>query len=177
VFWLLPLLWAVGGAFAAVASEVARAERPALVTLARLLFALALGVELLGSAAAFAAADSNAEVGYHGSHTRWLVYALGGGVPLTLLSGFLVRRGFAGLRQKVVLAVATLAAAGLYIAFPYAYAAPGVPLHGLALWAHRHHLLAAVVLVTPTALLLLMELSRGRLRRGHGHLAPGSSHG
>ena len=79
-----------------------------------------------------------------------------GGIPLALVSGLAVRRGYAG--HRLALAAATLTTAALYVVFPLAFIPATQPLTGLGRWVHVHHLLGIAILLIPTLFLLANEL-------------------
>jgi len=93
------------------------------------------------------------------SRSLWWFTVIAAGIPLALVSGLAVRRGYRG-GHRVVLATATLITAGLYVVFPLAFVPVGKPLTGLALWAHEHHVLGLAILLVPTVVLLVDELWR-----------------
>ena len=148
-------LWLAGGAPAAVLGEVMRADNPRIARAGRIAFALLLGVDLL-LAAAFLSIGADAPSA-HMTRSLWWVTIILAGVPLALVSGLAVRRGYTG--HRLVLAVATLATAVLYLAFPLAFTARDDPsLTGLGRFAHDHHVLGVAILLIPTLILLVDEL-------------------
>lgn len=88
-----------------------------------------------------------------------MVHGHRAGIPLALVSGLAVRRGYTG-RHRLVLAVATLITAGLYVVFPLGFVPFGHKLTGLARWEHEHHLLGLAILLIPTLILLADEVRR-----------------
>ncbi|MGH3053845.1 MAG: hypothetical protein ACRDL7_02585, partial [Gaiellaceae bacterium] len=87
----------------------------------------------------------------------WWFTIVAAGVPLALVSGLAVRRGYIG--HLVVLAVATLTTAALYLAFPLGFTPKSQPrLTGLGRFEHDHHLLGIGILLIPTLILLANEL-------------------
>ena len=150
-------IWIVGGFPAAVLSEVVRSESPRTARVGRIAFALVLWVDLLiGALVLSIGADAPTSPM---SRELWWVTVIAAGIPLALVSGFAVRRGYSG-SHRVVLAVASLLTAGLYVAFPLGFVPFGHKLTGLALWEHDHHLLGLAILLIPTLLLLADELRR-----------------
>jgi hypothetical protein len=152
--WLFVVLWIAGGVPAAVLGEVVRAESPRTRRRGRIAFALLLGFDLVLAAVVLAiGADTST-----GSMTRgiwWLTIALGG-IPLALVSGLAVRRGYAG--HRLALASATLTTAALYVVFPLSFVPSGKPLTGLGRWDHDHRALGIAILFIPTLILLATEL-------------------
>jgi hypothetical protein len=157
---LFVLLWFAGGIPVAILSEVVRAESPRLARAARIAFALLLGVDLLLAALAFSAGNSNPDARFHATRSIWWLTVVAGGIPLALVSGRAVRRGYVG--HRLVLAGATLLTAALYLAFPFGYVPAGDKLTGLGRFAHEHHALGIVILLLPTLILLADELRRKR---------------
>jgi|SRR3954451_4593195 hypothetical protein len=148
-------LWVLGGFPAAVLGEVVRADSPRVARAGRIGFALLLGVDLL-LAALILAVGADAPSSHMTTGLWWFTIAVAG-VPLALVSGLAVRRGYAGHRS--VLAVATLTTAALYVVFPLAFVPLTAPkLTGLGLFAHDHHLLGVALLLIPTLILLVDEL-------------------
>ena len=154
------LLWLIGGIPAAVLSEVVQSERPGLARAARVAFAVVLGIDLLAAAAAFAIGNSNPDSALRATRSIWWLTVIAGGIPLALVSGVAVRRGYC--RHRVVLAVATTTTAALYVAFPFGFVPRGRRLRGLPRFEHEHHALDILVLVTPTLMLLASEVWRQR---------------
>jgi hypothetical protein len=150
-------LWIVGGFPAAILSEVVRAESPRIARVGRIAFALLLGVDLL-LAALFFSVGADAPTA-HMTRSLWWVTIVLAGVPLALVSGLAVRRGYPG-HHRVKLAVATLTTAALYFAFPLGFFPATQPkLTGLGRWEHDHHALGIAILLIPTLILLADELS------------------
>lgn len=150
-------IWILGGFPAAVLSEVVRSESPRTARVGRIAFALVLWVDLLIAALVLSiGADAPTSPK---SRELWWVTVIGAGIPLALVSGYAVRRGYTG-SHRVVLAVASLLTAGLYVAFPLGFVPIGHKLTGLALWVHDHHLLGLAILLIPTLILLADELRR-----------------
>lgn len=156
---LFVLLWFAGGVPLAILSEVVKADSPRLVRVARIAFALLLAGDLVLAALFFSVGNSNPDSHLHATRGIWWVTIVLGGIPLALVSGFAVRRGFTG--HRVVLAVATLITAGLYLAFPFGFIAAGKPLTGLGRWEHDHYALDLVILFVPCLILLANELRGG----------------
>lgn len=161
-------MWVVGGFPAAVLSGVVRAESPRIARTGRIAFAFLLGVDLLFAAVIVSiGADSPTA---HMTRGLWWATIVLAGVPLALVSGFGVRRGYSGYRRLPLL-VATLMTAGLYVVFPLAFTPATDPLPtGFGLWVHEHHLLGVAVLLIPTLILLVNEF-RWRQEEAPG-LAP-----
>jgi hypothetical protein len=153
-------LWLAGGPPAAVLGEIVRAESPRIARAGRIAFALLLGGDLLLAAVFLSVGNDAATV--HATRSIWWLTVVLGGIPLALVSGLAVRRGYAG--HRPVLAVAVLATALLYLAFPLSYipATQPLPQHGLARFAHDHHWLDIAILLIPTLILLADELRRRR---------------
>jgi hypothetical protein len=150
-------IWIIGGFPAAILSEVVRAESPRTARVGRVAFALVLWVDLLIAALMLSVgADAPSSPM---SRELWWVTVVGAGIPLALVSGYAVRRGYTG-SHRVVHAAASLLTAGLYVALPLGFVPFGHKLTGLALWVHDHHLLGLAILLVPTLLLLADELRR-----------------
>jgi hypothetical protein len=152
--WLFVVLWIAGGVPAAVLGEVVRAASPRTRRAGRIAFAFLLAFDLLLAATVLAAGPDTST----GNMTRslwWLTIILGG-IPLALVSGLAVRRGYAG--HRLALAAATLTTAALYVVFPLGFIAATRPLTGLGRWAHDHHALGIAILFIPTLILLATEL-------------------
>jgi hypothetical protein len=150
-------LWVIGGVPAAILGEVVRADNPKVARVGRIAFAFLLWIDLLVAAVALsvgADAPTNPM-----SRSLWWFTVIAAGIPLALVSGLAVRRGYRGGR-RVVLATATLITAGLYVVFPLAFVPVNKPLTGLALWAHEHHVLGLAILFIPTLVLLVDEFGR-----------------
>jgi len=152
--WLFVGLWIAGGIPAVVLGEVVRAESPRTRRAGRIAFAFLLGIDLL-LAALVLAVGADAPTSPM-SLSLWWFTIIVGGIPLALVSGLAVRRGYAG--RRVVLAAATLTTAALYVVFPLAFIPVGHPLTGLGRWVHDHHLLGIAILLIPTLILLANEL-------------------
>jgi hypothetical protein len=153
---LVVWLWILGGAPAAVLGEVVQAESPRTRRAGRIAFALLLGFDLL-LAAVILAVGADAPTA-HMTRSLWWFTVIAGGIPLALVSGLAVRRGYAG--HRLVLAVATLTTAALWVVFPLAFipATQLRPPTGLARWVHEHHALGIAILFIPTLILLANEL-------------------
>jgi hypothetical protein len=152
--WLFVGLWIAGGIPAVVLGEVVRAESPRTRRAGRIAFAFLLGIDLL-LAALVLAVGADAPTSPM-SLSLWWFTIIVGGIPLALVSGLAVRRGYAG--HRLVLAAATLATAALYVVFPLAFIPVGQPLTGLGRWVHDNHLLGIAILLIPTLILLANEL-------------------
>jgi hypothetical protein len=165
---LFVLLWIVGGLPAATLGEVVRADSPRIRRVGRTAFALLLGFDLLLAAAVFAVgADAPTA---HMTRSLWWFTIIAAGIPLALVSGLAVRPAYTG-RHLSALALATLATAALYVAFPLGFnSVQQGSLTGLGRWEHDHHLLGIAILLIPTLILLADELSR----RGEAEDAPES---
>ena len=149
-------LWIVGGLPAAVLGEVVRADNPRIARAARIAFAFLLGADLLLAAVIFSVGQDAATS--HMTRSLWWFTVAVAGVPLALVSGFAVRRGYPG-RRRVALLVATLTTAALYLAFPLGFFPRNHPqLSGLGLWEHEHRGLGIAILLIPTLILLVNEL-------------------
>jgi hypothetical protein len=147
-------LWIAGGIPAVVLGEVVQAESPRTRRAGRIAFALLLGVDLL-LAGVVLAVGADAPTA-HMTRGLWWFTIIVSGIPLALVSGLAVRRGYAG--HRIVLAAATLTTAALYVVFPFAFIPATEPLTGLGLWVHDHHLLGITILFIPTLILLANEL-------------------
>ena len=152
--WLFVGFWIAGGIPAAILGEVVRAESPRTRRAGRIAFAFLLGIDLL-LAALVLAVGADAPTSPM-TRSLWWFTIIVGGIPLALVSGLAVRRGYAG--HRLVLAAATLATAALYVVFPLAFIPVGEPLTGLGRWVHDHHLLGLAILFIPTLILLANEL-------------------
>lgn len=151
-------LWVIGGFPAAVLGEVVQADNSRVVRVGRIAFAFLLWVDLLVAAVVFSVgADAPTSPM---SRSLWWFTVIAAGIPLALVSGFAVRRGYTG-RHRPVLAVATLLTAAFYVVFPLGFVPVNQPkLTGLALFEHEHHVLGLAILLIPTLILLADELSR-----------------
>jgi hypothetical protein len=149
-------LWIVGGLPAAVLGEVVRADNPRIARAARIAFAFLLGADLLLAAVIFSIGQDAATS--HMTRSLWWFTVAVAGIPLALVSGFAVRRGYPG-RRRLALLVATLTTAALYLAFPLGFFPLSHPqLTGLGLWEHEHRALGIAILLLPTLILLANEL-------------------
>ena len=158
-------LWIVGGSAAAILGAVLRTDNPRIARAARIAFALLLGVDLLLAAVVFSVGADNPTV--HMTRSLWWFTVAVAGVPLALVSGLAVRRGYPG-HHRVALVVATLTTAVLYLAFPLGFFPATQPrLTGLGRWEHDHHALGIAILLIPTLILLVDEL------RWKGEMTPG----
>jgi hypothetical protein len=147
-------LWIAGGMPAGILGEVVQADSPRTRRAGRIAFAFLLGIDLLLAALVLAVgADAPTS---HMTRGLWWFTIIVAGIPLALVSGLAVRRGYAG--RRVVLAAATLTTAALYVVFPFAFIPVGQPLTGLGRWVHEHHLLGIAILLIPTLILLANEL-------------------
>jgi hypothetical protein len=147
-------LWILGGAPAVVLGEVVRAESPRTRRAGRIAFAFLLAFDLLLAAGVFALVGDSPTA--HMTGSLWWFTIIAGGIPLALVSGLAVRRGYAG--HRVVLAFATFITASLYVVFPFAFTPETQPLTGLGRWVHEHHVLGIAILFIPTLILLANEL-------------------
>jgi hypothetical protein len=152
-FWL----WIAGGFPAIILGEIMRVDRPWIVRAARIAFAFLLGVDLLLAAVAFTVGNADPDARLRATRSIWWLTVILGGVPLALVSGFAVRRGYPGRRRPALIA-ATLTMAALYLAFPLGFVPVGEPLTGLARFEHEHHALDIAILLIPTLILLANEL-------------------
>jgi hypothetical protein len=149
-------LWILGGFPAAVLGEVVRADNPRIRRVGRIAFAFLLAFDLLLAAAVFSVgADAPTA---HMTRSLWWATIVLAGVPLALVSGLAVRRGYAG--HLPALAAATFTTAALYVAFPLGFTPVSRPLTGLGRWEHDHHALGIAILLIPTLILLVDELFR-----------------
>jgi len=150
-------LWVIGGFPAAVLGEVVQSETPRVARAGRIAFAFLLWVDLLIAAVVFSVgADAPTSPM---SRSLWWFTVIAAGIPLALVSGIAVRRGYTG-RHRPVLAAASLVTAGLYVVFPLGFVPVTQQPTGLALWEHEHHLLGLAILPIPTLILLADELTR-----------------
>ena len=147
-------LWIAGGFPAGILGEVVQAESPRTRRAGRIAFAFLLWIDLLLAALVLAVgADAPTS---HMTRGLWWFTIIVAGIPLALVSGLAVRRGYAG--HRLALAAATLTTAALYVVFPFAFIPVGQPLTGLGRWVHDHHLLGIAILLIPTLILLVNEL-------------------
>ena len=152
-FWL----WLVGGFPAIILGEIMRVERPWILRAARIAFALLLGVDLLLAALVFTVGNSDPDARLRATRSIWWLTVILGGIPLALVSGWAVRRGYTG-RRRPALVAATLTMAALYVAFPLGFFPVGRQLTGLGRFEHEHHALDIAILLIPTLILLVNEL-------------------
>ncbi len=152
--WLFVGLWIAGGIPAVVLGEVVRAESPRTRRAGRIAFAFLLGIDLLLAALVLAVGADAATSPM--TRSLWWFTIIVGGIPLALVSGLALRRGYAG--HRIALVAATLTTAALYVVFPLAFIPVGHPLTGLGRWVHDHHLLGIAILLIPTLILLANEL-------------------
>ncbi|MGZ4403022.1 MAG: hypothetical protein ACXVRV_03235 [Gaiellaceae bacterium] len=162
-------LWIAGGFPAAVLGEVVQAESPRIARAGRIAFALLLAFDLLLAALVFLVGTEAPTT--HMTRNLWWFTIIVAGVPLALVSGLAVRRGYAG--HRVALAAATLTTAALYVAFPLGFAAEGQPLTGLGRFEHDHHALDVAILLIPTLILLANELRWKQQVEPSPEVAPG----
>ena len=147
-------LWIAGGLPAGILGEVVQAESPRTRRAGRIAFAFLLGIDLLLAALVLAVgADAPTS---HMTRGLWWFTIIVAGIPLAVVSGLAVRRGYAG--HRLALAAATLTTAALYVVFPFAFIPATQPLTGLGRWVHDHHLLGIAILLIPTLILLANEL-------------------
>ena len=150
-------LWVIGGFPAAVLGEVVQSETPRIARAGRIAFAFLLWVDLLIAAVVFSVgADAPTSPM---SQSLWWFTVIAAGIPLAIVSGLAVRRGYTG-RHRPVLAAASLVTAGLYVVFPLGFVPVTEQPTGLGLWEHQHHLLGLAILLIPTVILLVDELTR-----------------
>jgi hypothetical protein len=147
-------LWIAGGIPAGILGEVVQAESPRTRRAGRIAFAFLLGIDLLLAALVLAVGPSAPTS--HMTRSLWWFTIIVAGIPLALVSGLAVRRGYAG--HRLALAAATLTTAALYVAFPLAFIPATQRLTGLGRWVHDHHLLGIAILFIPTLILLVNEL-------------------
>lgn len=158
--WLFALVWFAGGAPVAVLNAVMRAESPRVVRRGRIAFALVLGIDLLFAVILFSLGNANTIGVLNATRSIWWVTVVLGGIPLALVSGLAVRRGYAG--HRVALASAVSATAVLYLAFPLGFVPVGQTLTGLGRFEHDHHVLDVLFLLIPSLILLASEVLRAR---------------
>ena len=151
-FWL----WAAGGFPAIILGEIMRVDRAWVIRAARIAFALLLGADLLLAAVFFSVGTSNPDQRLNATRSIWWLTIILGGIPLALVSGIAVRRGYRG--HRLVLAVACLATAALYLLFPFGFVPAGHELTRLGRFEHEHHWIDILVLLIPTFFLLANEL-------------------
>ena len=151
-------LWVIGGIPAAVLSDVVRSATPRVARAGRIGFAFLLWLDLLMAAVVFSVGAEDSGSG-HTTRSFWWFIVIGAGIPLALVSGFVVRHGYTG-RHRPVLIAASLATAALYFVFPLGFVPPTQPLTGLARFEHDHHVLGVAILLIPTLILLADELTR-----------------
>ena len=151
-------LWVIGGVPAAILGETVQSETPRVARAGRIGFAFLLWVDLLIAAVALskgAAAPTSPM-----TRNYWWFAVIAAGIPLAIVSGVAVRRGYTG-RHRAVLAAATLVTAGLYVVFPLSFAsATQHSLTGLARFAHDNHVLGVTILLIPALILLTDEFTR-----------------
>lgn len=147
-------LWVAGGIPAGVLGEVVQAESARTRKAGRIAFAFLLWIDLL-IAALVLAVGADAPTSPM-SRSLWWFTIIAGGIPLALVSGLAVRRGYRG--HLPALAAAVFTTAALYVVFPFAFFPYGQPLTGLGRWVHEHHLLGIAILFIPTLILLVNEL-------------------
>jgi hypothetical protein len=152
---LFVLLWFVGGVPAAVLGEVVQADDRRIARAGRMAFALLLGVDLLLAALFFVVGQEGLTP--HMTRSLWWATIILAGVPLALVSGLAVRRGYPG-KRRVALVVATLTTAVLYVVFPLGFIPRDQTLTGLGRWEHEHRVLGIAILLIPTLILLVNEL-------------------
>jgi hypothetical protein len=148
-------LWIAGGIPAGILGEVVQAESVRTRKAGRIAFAFLLWIDLL-IAALVLAVGADAPTSPM-SRSLWWFTIIVGGIPLALVSGLAVRRGYAGW-HRLALAAAVFTTAALYVVFPFAFSPYGQPLTGLGRWVHEHHLLGLAILFIPTLILLVNEL-------------------
>ena len=132
-------LWIAGGLPAGILGEVVQAESPRTRRAGRIAFAFLLWIDLLVAALVLAVGPDAPTS--HMTNGLWWFTIIVAGIPLALVSGLAVRRGYAG--HRFALAAATLTTAALYIVFPLAFIPVTQPLTGLGRWVHDHHLLGS----------------------------------
>jgi hypothetical protein len=152
-------LWIAGGFPAAVLGEVVQAESPRIARAGRIAFALLLAFDLLLAALVFAVGTDSPTS--HMTRSLWWFTVIVAGIPLALLSGFAVRRGYTG-HHRFALVAATLMMAVLYVAFPRGFIPQDHRLTGLGRFEHEHHALDILILLIPTLILLVNELFRSQ---------------
>jgi hypothetical protein len=148
-------IWIVGAVPAVILGEVVQAENPRPARVGRIAFAFLLWVDLLFAAVMLSIGNDAA--GSHATLGLWWFTVLVAGIPMALVSGFAVRRGYTGHRPALV--AATLTTAALYVVFPLSFVSRDQPLTGLGRIVHEHHVLVAILLI-PTLILLVSELRR-----------------
>jgi hypothetical protein len=155
-FWL----WLAGGIPAVILGEIMRVENAWILRAARIAFALLLSADLLFAAVAFAVGTSNPDENLRATRSIWWLTVILGGVPLAIVSGLAVRRGYTG--HRFALIAATLTTAVLFVAFPFGFVPADQPLTGLGRFEHEHHALDIAILLIPALILLTDELRRKR---------------
>ena len=148
------VLWIAGGVPAAILGEIVRAESPRTRRRGRIAFAFLLGFDLVLAAVVLAVGIDGTPVQM--TRSLWWLTVILGGIPLALVSGLGVRRGYAG--HRVALATATLTTAALYVVFPLSFIPATQPLTGVGRWDHDHRALGIAILFIPTLILLATEL-------------------
>ena len=157
-------VWIVGLFFAGVLNPVATAESDRVRAVARVAFGAVLAVELLACAGLLSAGNANPVPAFRPSRTGWWALAVGAAIPVTLVLAVSARTAFQGRTRRAVLAIATLAACGLYICVPYAFEPVGQRLRGLARFGHDHHVLVVIALLLPGLVAATASASSGRSR-------------
>ena len=153
--WWFFGIWFVGLFLAGCLNVGARSENGRILRARRVAFAFVLAIQLLLVTSIYVGANTNFQGGL------WWVIALGCGLPIAVASGVAVRDAYAG--HRVVLVVAVVAAAALYLAFPLGFVPPGRALTGLGRFLHDHRPLDTLALFVPTLILLASEALRGRI--------------
>ena len=134
-------------------------DNPRIVRAGRVGFAVLLAVELFVAAVVFAVGQSNPSHAYTTRSVWWLL-VVAGWIPVTVVSGLAVRRGYAG--HRLVLWSTVVLTASLYVAFPFGFTPADHELRGLGRFAHGHHAIDVVVLLVPSLILLGAEVLRGQ---------------
>ena len=152
--------WMVGLAGAGVASVLVPSDNPQVARAGRVWFALVLLADLLLPTVFFMLEKRDGSGSLSGSRSFWWLMALACGIPLALVSGFAVRRGYVG--HRLALTSSILATCVLYLAFPLGFESGSGELTGLGRFEHTHRPFDIAILLIPTLILLVSEVLRGR---------------
>jgi len=162
-----------GLAWAGILSELARAETPWVLALARVVYVLGLGVVLGVTAIIVAAANSLPSI--EPSRGGIWFYAVACAVPVTLLGLVFARRAYA---RPFWIFGSTLPAIAFLVVAADAFRTVNARLTGLAATVHRDHPLVVAALAAAVAVPALVSLAvalpreddrrppRGRLEAG-----------
>lgn len=164
--YLFFVAWMAGLAGAGIASALVTADNPRVARAGRIWFALVLLADLLLFTLFFMLGTRDGDSAtFAWSRSFWWLMAGACGIPLALLSGLAVRRGYAGHRLALVSSI--LATCALYLAFPLGFVAGSGWLTGIGRFEHTHRPLDAALLLIPTMILLVSEVLRGRVDPEH----------